>query len=328
MPQPPESLRATGTAEMPEGTPVQGRPVPMGNAAGQVPGPTRFQTVPRQVFLPPEERLRRDEEARLTTRLGAFRSAMRGAQTPEEVSLIRGLAGAPQAATLQAGRPYNLKLSSGEVVAGSYDPLSRTYLDQYGQQVDDVQEVLPIAAPRSDTPAGDKVKDASSPTGWSQVYRNDQGREIYRVQGATPYTPPPVFSSTTTVEGPGGVPTRTAITRGGETVPLGTVPDTSGAPAIQALAQGVVASIDKEIADGRIAGLPLDPGTREAIVKKYNTKYGVKWTYAQWVAQSKAGSSVTGETPAGLTPPPARPTAKPGARGAVPTNDPLGLLKP
>lgn len=320
-------------------TPAGQTPAAMSRSSAVTPGapPLRmgFHTVPRQVFLTPEERAGREAEATVTGKLSAFRAGMRQAKTPEEQELVRNLSGGPRRTA--SYKPVTLELDNGDgttsMTAGYFDQAGGGYYDDAYTPLSNVKRIVPNTGGSTNPNAGlrgVKVKDPTSPTGWSQEYHHPDGSVAYVVKGATPYTPPPAFSGTTTIEDPdSGDATVSGIPRGGGApVPLGTRPAPAGAPSTdQALAQGVIQAIDKAIADSRIPGVPLTPGMRERLVKQFNDRYGKTWTYEQWAAQAKIPTPAAGVSGGPPPPPRGRGKGPAGAKSKGTTSDPDDLRK-
>lgn len=317
----PAALNPDQSAAMPSGSAV----TPGGPPMRSLPGPTQFHREERQIFLTPDERARRQQEATVTGKLSAFRTGMREARTPEEQELVRNLSGGPRRTT--AYRPVTLELDNGDgttsITGGYFDPASGGYYDDEYTPLRNVKRIVPNSGAANRPPTNRYITDAKG------VVHVVQGTAEVGNLGpiGKPYTPPPAYTGTATIEGEGGDAEVVRLPRGGgEPSSIGTRPAPAGAVSTdQALAQGVVAAIDKAIADARIPGVPIQQGLRDRLVQARNRQFGKTWTYEQWVAQSKINQPVAGVS-GGPPPPPKRPAAKGKTpKKSAPASDPLGI---
>jgi hypothetical protein len=297
--------------------PTQGMPA----GAGQEVTSPSLTHGPRPVFLPPEERARRDAGAAVHGRIGALREEMQAAgDDPLQQELVRGGGGFPRARS--QGKPMMFTMANGERIPGTYDPQTKEATDPQGNPLTGFIDFHPVAPEPRQRLNEDKVEDPPGSGKWSWVTHDaDTGKVLYRIPGAPPPTQPPANSGTTVVVDENGNPARFELPRGGGLgAKLGDVPPPASEKSDQqkqaeSVVQDVLLDYNAQL---RLYGGAVPAGLRDTLVQKYNTKFGVRRTFAQWLALSKG---------AGVNPPPSR-GAAPGAapsRGRGPANDPEGL---
>lgn len=214
----PQGNLPSRAARMDQATTAVGAPPPAAAHLG-TPVTTLTHPAPRQIFLDPAERAKRNAsaalEGRITGGVGAYKTLTGNDMSNEDIEdVTRGAMGAPRRRS--ASRPGTLTLRDGTTIAGSFDPDTGTYVDADGNPQTEIKSFTP-GNPNANANAGAftvHTPDKASPTGWSAVRKTPDGHEIDRTPIAAP-APPGMLMST--VSAPSGV---YGVTKGGGTVPL------------------------------------------------------------------------------------------------------------
>lgn len=274
----------------------------------------------------------------LQTRIRVATDQLRAAgASPEEIQqAVMGILGAPQRVKMPSAiSQFGAKLPDGRVVPLSFDPGTKQYFLPDGTTPFDTQTMSMVRMAGStggasltsripDSPEGRQYLiaqgadptevSAGSPTGYWKISTRPDG--TIGVQ-ADIFIPPPVFSSTPTVLDQSGTSTVMGVTRGGQTIPLGTAPSpqaTTGQSNAAALLADVQARI-RAAETPRLPGSPrrpLTPQARDTIVREaaaaaqlpYTSYYQLEQATRTPPARQVAPRANAPATPEGPTTPP------------------------
>lgn len=260
------------------GAAMEGQPAPAAPPGLPAPQPPpEHPTHRRGTGVPTaEEVAAASEGAKTTAHIQAITGALRAAGADDQAiqRAIMGISGAP--IPLDTTGP-------GPVMADPSDPSTPipTVRHRNGDvTLIDGSPVTPglVGWIKAGAQKNSTMEDKTSPTGYSKVFYDDQGTELYRVP--TEYTPAPAYGGTAVTYDPNSPTSRsvTPVLRGGGTgAPLGPAPAPEGqATPDQAEAEGWVKAVDAKVKEGRLQGFPVPRGgfdktTKQVTGGKYQT---------------------------------------------------------